>query len=979
MMPRSKETQEHMRNQVIDIYQSGKGYKSIAKALGLQRTTVRAIIQKWRKHGTVVNLPRSGRPTNVSIRARQRLIQEVTTEPRQTSEELQASLALVQADQVSAGPTDDTEGDPDDEKTDSNTVPEVGQNTSPSSSDIEEDPTLSGDHASAGPTDDREGDPDHDMLSVRDYSTVEDDGESTDSSSSDTEATDEDPMADYVSAGLTDDRGGDPEYDMYGEEISPVSSDDETAEEDPMEQLFDFNEEKKIYAGSSVTTGALLLLLVVFILKHGLSKAATKDLLDLLNFMVPGCVPKSWHFFKKHLTDSSPTTELHFYCPRCTSYLGVDPGDECLVCQKSLSRKGLLEKAYYFLVMPLEIQLRNILANIHEKLGKHFTREASISDVNTGSKYKRDRQDASITLSFNCKGSPVSNSSKFSVWPILCTINELPYVDRCKNVLLHTLWFGRGKPQVQSFFTPFINEVQKLSEEGFYWRDEDGFERHTRVTARVCVCDTVARAMLQNFKPFNREFGCGFCYHKGEMVQTGSGYTRIYPIQVDGCDLRHMVETVQIAEFVMENDDDEHQMGVKGPSPLILLPFFDIIQGFIPDYMHCVCLGVTRQFVNLWFDPLYANKGFHLTHLHLSNLDKAVHEIQPPDEIGQGPRRLSERMYWKASEWRAFALLYSPIILRNVLPALYYKHWMLLVCALHTLLSQFATQDELNCAELCLVQFVAKIPSLYGLEHCSYNCHLLTHLSESARDWGLLWANSAFVYESMNNRLLQMFSGTKSVSSQIFKNFFSYEKVVRKGSAVLEDASTKLKDIFCSVTSCDVVSKSSDCIGEHLVTLGCGSCRYLSTREVAALQKSDTLAWCHRHCESVTEYKRCVYKNMLVTSSDDSVAVKRNNSVIETTSCFALVESLVVVQKPCSCEGAANCYCRELIIFYKQLQPISRQLVINVSQINANIAKFLVKVKRSNELCAMTCVDITAKCVMIESEGQLYVMKMPVF
>ncbi|KAK3551929.1 hypothetical protein QTP70_031527 [Hemibagrus guttatus] len=61
-MPRSKEIQKQMRKKVIEIYQSGKGYKAISKALGLPRTTVRAIIYKWRKHGTVENLPRSGQP-----------------------------------------------------------------------------------------------------------------------------------------------------------------------------------------------------------------------------------------------------------------------------------------------------------------------------------------------------------------------------------------------------------------------------------------------------------------------------------------------------------------------------------------------------------------------------------------------------------------------------------------------------------------------------------------------------------------------------------------------------------------------------------------------------------------------------------------------------------------------------------------------------------------------------------------------------
>ncbi len=76
------------RNKIVDMYQSGKGYKAIYKALGLQRTTVRAIIYKWRKLVTVVNLPRSGWPTKIIPRAQRRLIQEVIKEPRTTSKEL---------------------------------------------------------------------------------------------------------------------------------------------------------------------------------------------------------------------------------------------------------------------------------------------------------------------------------------------------------------------------------------------------------------------------------------------------------------------------------------------------------------------------------------------------------------------------------------------------------------------------------------------------------------------------------------------------------------------------------------------------------------------------------------------------------------------------------------------------------------------------------------------------------------------------
>ncbi len=84
-----------MRNKIVDMYQSGKGYKAISKALGLQRTMVRAIIHKWRKLGTVVNLPRSVRPTKITPRGQRQLIQEVIKEPRTTSKELQASLAWI--------------------------------------------------------------------------------------------------------------------------------------------------------------------------------------------------------------------------------------------------------------------------------------------------------------------------------------------------------------------------------------------------------------------------------------------------------------------------------------------------------------------------------------------------------------------------------------------------------------------------------------------------------------------------------------------------------------------------------------------------------------------------------------------------------------------------------------------------------------------------------------------------------------------
>ncbi len=69
LMPRSKEIKEQMINKIVDMCQSVKCYKAISKALRLQETMVRAITHKWRKLVTVVNLPRSDRPTKITPRA----------------------------------------------------------------------------------------------------------------------------------------------------------------------------------------------------------------------------------------------------------------------------------------------------------------------------------------------------------------------------------------------------------------------------------------------------------------------------------------------------------------------------------------------------------------------------------------------------------------------------------------------------------------------------------------------------------------------------------------------------------------------------------------------------------------------------------------------------------------------------------------------------------------------------------------------
>lgn len=67
-----KELTKHERD-LIESYRSGEGYKRISKALDIPWNTVKTIINKWRKHGTTVTLPRTGRPSKIEEKTRRKL------------------------------------------------------------------------------------------------------------------------------------------------------------------------------------------------------------------------------------------------------------------------------------------------------------------------------------------------------------------------------------------------------------------------------------------------------------------------------------------------------------------------------------------------------------------------------------------------------------------------------------------------------------------------------------------------------------------------------------------------------------------------------------------------------------------------------------------------------------------------------------------------------------------------------------------
>lgn len=134
------------------------------------------------------------------------------------------------------------------------------------------------------------------------------------------------------------------------------------------------------------------------------------------------------------------------------------------------------------------------------------------------------------------------------------------------------------------------------------------------------------------------------CLDTGMRTAQGLGSTRAYPYKCDSV-LRSDCATKALGQ--QEFESGMACFGVKGPTVLSLLPDFNIIDGLIPDYMHSVLLGVTRQMASLWFESKNGDYAFYLGG-KMKDIDKDLLSIKPPCNISRRPRSVNMRKFWKS-------------------------------------------------------------------------------------------------------------------------------------------------------------------------------------------------------------------------------------------------------------------------------------------------------------------------------------------
>lgn len=258
--------------------------------------------------------------------------------------------------------------------------------------------------------------------------------------------------------------------------------------------------------------------------------------------------------------------------------------------------------------------------------------------------------------------------------------------------------------------------------------------------------DLPAKAEVQGMVGHSGYFGCGYCLQKGDPIKKDSRSKAVVRFISKTSPIRTHEDIINAYAKLKSGSIN----GIKSVSCMVAAYYFDLVNGFSIDYMHCILLGIVRKLVDLWLNTENNSQPFYISKKKKTELIKRILAIKPISEIARKPRSLDQRKEFKAN----LLLYYLRFCLTDLLPARYIDHFQLLSSAIYILLKEQISKDDLAIAETRLIKFVDQFEDLYGKYNVTMNLHLIRHILNSVRHLGPLWAQSTFSFETENDVLV---------------------------------------------------------------------------------------------------------------------------------------------------------------------------------------------------------------------------------
>ena len=295
------------------------------------------------------------------------------------------------------------------------------------------------------------------------------------------------------------------------------------------------------------------------------------------------------------------------------------------------------------------------------------------------------------------------------------------------------------KLNMNSYLTPLVEELQA------FWSgvvfpvsvNETIMNIRIRLALTCIACDIPASRKVCGFVGHNATLGCTKCRKEFQQVKTSSGHrTDFSGYDRQNWNMRTNEEHRHSCTQVLKENNPsslrkaESLHGVRY-SILLPLPYFNPIEYTVVDPMHNLFLGTGKHTFKVWLEKdLLTSEG-------LVEVDARLNKFCVPNNIGRLPTNIASGYSgYTANQWSNWITLYSPIVLKGILPNEHLRCWLLYVRACSIMNAYTLKKQDLIAADHMLLQFCYLFQELYGSERCTPNMHLHLHLKQCLLDYG---------------------------------------------------------------------------------------------------------------------------------------------------------------------------------------------------------------------------------------------------
>ena len=354
------------------------------------------------------------------------------------------------------------------------------------------------------------------------------------------------------------------------------------------------------------------------------------------------------------------------------------------------------------------------------------------------------------------------------LWPILIQFHKFQPVPVA-------LYGGYLKPNMNEFLREFIAEIKTLISS-----PAQILNKQYNISIFCLTCDAPARSLLKGIIQHTGYYACERCTIKGRS----SSNRIVYNSEETNVTFRTN-DQFRLNQYSLKDLQGKcHQTSVS----MFCETDIDMIKDFALNFMHLVCLGVTRRLLYYFKGTFKGISVGRLSSVQLNQISNSLTALygKLPSEFARQPRSLAELDRWKATELRNFLLYTGPVVLKGIIDVNQYKHFLSLSVAIRLLCEEDKDKRSfyLNFAKDLLNYFVQKCKEHYGNTFCVYNVHGLLHITDDVEYFGLpLDEISAFQFENYLQKLKHLVRSIKIAVCQLTKRLSEIDFIDIKSEA----------------------------------------------------------------------------------------------------------------------------------------------------------------------------------------------------